>query len=66
MTEYVYILIEYEHNTFTYDGITESEMSAYKTYKGAEDHAKKLGLRIVEYPENPNKEATIEKLELYP
>jgi len=62
--EYVYILTKYEYDSYSYSGILPSEMYVHKTLEGAEKHAEKLGLKIMEYPENPNKDASIEKFEL--
>ncbi len=62
--EYVYILTEYEYNSYSYSGVSGSKITVHKTKEGALAHAKGKKLKIVEDVNNPEKEATIEKYEL--
>lgn len=62
MAEYVHVLTEYEYDTFSYLGFSEKEVHLHKTRKGVEKKAESLGLKIVEYCDNPEKHATVEKI----
>ena len=62
--EYVYIFTEYSYGTYSYNGVVEDNRTVYKTMQGALAHGKRKNLKIVEYVNDPSKEATIEKYNL--
>lgn len=64
MLDSVYILTTYEYDSYSYSGVSQCELFVHATRKGAEEHAAALGLAIVEYCENPDKQATISHEEL--
>ena len=60
----IYILQTYEYNSFSYSGIMECEFFLHSSEKGALDHAKQLGLKIVNDVNDPEKECIIFAQEL--
>ena len=61
---FVFVLTEYEYNTYSYSGISENQFHLHATREGAEKHAKELGLVVVEYCKNADKECTIKQQKL--
>lgn len=61
MCHSVYILTTYEYDTYSYSEISEQGMYVHATKEGAEAHATELGLTVVEYCKDPDKEATIDR-----
>lgn len=59
--DYVYVLTEYVYDTFSYSGLSEERIHIHRTREGAENKAKALKLKVVEYPEYDD-EATIEEI----
>lgn len=55
----VFMLTTYGWNTFSYSGIEVDDMELFKTLEQAEERAAELGLTVVEYVNDPDKEATI-------
>jgi len=56
----VYILRDYDYDTYSYSGISSSHDYIHLSKEGAEAHAVELGLSIVEYCKDPCKHATLE------
>ena len=61
----VYILTEYDNDTYSYSGISSSNEYIHLSKKGAEAHAVELGLEIVEYCKDPSKQATLREERVY-
>ena len=64
--EHVYVLQEYEYDSYSYSGISPSHSHLHATKEGAEEHAKNLKVSIVEYCQDPNKQATLEECRVLP
>lgn len=60
----IYILTTCEYDTFSYEGISDSDRYYFTTREKAEKRAEELGLKIVEYATDPNNHATIAEEEV--
>lgn len=58
----VYRLVTYEFDTYSFSGISEESSSYFFSREGAESEAERLGLTVVAYCKDPNKDAVIEEV----
>lgn len=61
---FIYILRIFEYNSFSYDGIKENDLFVHATKEGAEKHAEEMGLVIKSICKDPDKEATLEEIQI--
>ena len=62
---FLYELTVYEHDSYSYLGVTERDSYLFRTEERAKEYAAQIGLEVVCTCEHPEKQCTIEPTFLY-
>lgn len=61
----IWSVVEYYYDSYSYSGIEISDITYFKTKEGAMEYITSLEKRVVEYPENPHTDVTLNTIEVF-